>query len=133
MSRGSGLRQPLASSPGTAGRIEFVILRTGHSPPVAPHLALQRRSYVRLRAGERLPEEDFHLPDPVRFRAHECAGLPALSIDQHGSNQDESGSKPPHSTCPPCIFDLFGSNYKMHSDIHRPRNIPCGNFPAPIG
>ena len=78
MSRGSGLRQPLASSPGTAGRIEFVILRTGHSPPVAPHLALQRRSYVRLRAGERLPEEDFHLPDPVRFRAHECAGLPAL-------------------------------------------------------
>jgi hypothetical protein len=51
----SGLRHRLAGSPRHAGRIEFVILRTGRSPPVASHhasrrdLALQRdRSYVRL-------------------------------------------------------------------------------------
>ena len=31
-------------------RIEFVILRTDTSPPVAPHLASRRRSYLRLRS-----------------------------------------------------------------------------------
>jgi len=53
--RNSGLRQSLAGSPHLADRIEFVILRTSRSPPVASHhasrrdLALQRdRSYVRL-------------------------------------------------------------------------------------
>jgi hypothetical protein len=35
----------------TTGRIEFVILRTGRSPPVAPHPASRRRSYVRLRSS----------------------------------------------------------------------------------
>jgi hypothetical protein len=52
------------------GRIEFVILRMSRSPPVAPHPALRRRSYLRLQAGERMPEEDFHLPDHVRSQAH---------------------------------------------------------------
>ena len=33
----SRLHLPLAGSPDTPGRIEFVILRTGRSPPVAPH------------------------------------------------------------------------------------------------
>ena len=75
--RRSGLRHWLAGSPHTIGRIEFVILRTGRSPPVASHpasrrdLALQRdRSYVRFQAGERMPEEDFHLSDRTRFQAH---------------------------------------------------------------
>ena len=51
----SGLRHWLAGSPHPTDRIEFVILRTGRSPPVASHhasrrdLALQRdRGYVRL-------------------------------------------------------------------------------------
>ena len=51
----SGLLHYLAGSPHHPGPIEFVNLRTGRSPPVAPHyasrrdLALQRdRSYVRL-------------------------------------------------------------------------------------
>jgi len=35
---------------GTYGRIGFVILRTGRSPPVALHPALRRRSYSRLQA-----------------------------------------------------------------------------------
>ena len=35
----------------TTGRIEFVILRTGPSPPVAPHPASRRRSYVRLQSS----------------------------------------------------------------------------------
>ena len=45
------------------GRIEFVNLRMTHSPPVAPHPASRRRSYVRLQAGVGIPGEDFHLPD----------------------------------------------------------------------
>ena len=50
-----------------SGRIEFVILRTAHSPPAASHPALPRRSYSRLQAGEGVPEEDFHLSDQMRF------------------------------------------------------------------
>src|SRR5262249_12057717 len=53
------------------GRIEFVCLRTGGSPPVAPHPASRRRSDVRFRAGERLPDGDFHPADQVPSRAHE--------------------------------------------------------------
>jgi len=52
------------------GRIEFVILRMDRSPPAAPHPASQRRSCRRLQAGERIPEEDFHLSDQTRFQAH---------------------------------------------------------------
>jgi hypothetical protein len=52
------------------GRIEFVILRTGRSPPAALHPASRRRSCSRLQAGECLPGEDFHLPVRVRFQAH---------------------------------------------------------------
>ena len=52
------------------GRIEFVILRTGRSPPAALHHASLRRSGSWLQAGERLPEEDFHLSDHSRFQAH---------------------------------------------------------------
>ena len=40
----SGLRHSLAGSPPSPGRIEFVILRTGSSPPLAPHPASRRRS-----------------------------------------------------------------------------------------
>ena len=64
--RGSRLRHWLAGSPIPSGRIEFVILRTGRSPPVAFHPASRRRSYSRLQAGERLPGEDFHLSECVR-------------------------------------------------------------------
>ena len=59
------------------GRIEFVILRTDRSPPVAPHPASRRRSYIRLQAGERMPEEDFHLSDQLRSQAHQPS-LPRL-------------------------------------------------------
>jgi hypothetical protein len=52
------------------GRIEFVILRTGSSLPVAPHLVSRRRSNSSLQAGERMPEEDFHLSNQVHFQAH---------------------------------------------------------------
>ncbi len=47
--------------------------RTDRSPPVAPHPASRRRSYIRLQAGERLPEEDSHLSDQTRFQAHSAA------------------------------------------------------------
>jgi hypothetical protein len=66
----SRLRHWLAGSPPAPGRIEFVILRTGRSPPAALHHASLRRSCTRLQAGERLPGEDFHLSDYSRFQAH---------------------------------------------------------------
>src|SRR6266508_2743001 len=53
------------------GRIEFVILRTDRSPPAAPHPASRRRSCIQLQAGERMPEEDFHLSDQMRSQAHQ--------------------------------------------------------------
>ena len=67
---GSGLRLSHAGSSAAPGRIEFVILRTGRSPPAALHHASLRRSCIRLQAGERLPGEDFHLSDYSRFQAH---------------------------------------------------------------
>jgi hypothetical protein len=63
------LRHCYAGSPITPGRIEFVILRTGRSPPAALHPASRRRSCSRLQAGERMPEEDFHLSERARFQA----------------------------------------------------------------
>jgi hypothetical protein len=44
----SGLHHWLAGSPHPAGRIEFVILRTGRSPPAALHPVSRRRSCSRL-------------------------------------------------------------------------------------
>ena len=58
------------------GRIEFVILRTGSSLPVAPHLVSRRRNNSSLQAGERMPEEDFHLSNQIHFQAHKGTGLP---------------------------------------------------------
>jgi hypothetical protein len=69
------LRHCYAGSPISPGRIEFVILRTGRSPPAALHLASRRRSCSRLQAGERIPEEDFHLSDHSRFQAHIAPGV----------------------------------------------------------
>jgi len=66
----SRVRHWLAGSPTAPGRIEFVILRTGRSPPAALHLASRRRSCSWLQVGERIPEEDFHLSDNSRFQAH---------------------------------------------------------------
>jgi hypothetical protein len=64
------LRHCYAGSPITPGRIEFVILRTGRSPPAALHHTSLCRSCSWLQAGERMPEEDFHLSDHSRFQAH---------------------------------------------------------------
>jgi len=64
------VRHWLAGSPTAPGRIEFVILRTGRSPPAALHHASLRRSCIRFQAGERLPGEDLHLSDYSRFQAH---------------------------------------------------------------
>jgi hypothetical protein len=50
-------------------------LRTGRSPPVASHAASRRCGYVRLQTGERLSEEDLHLPDRVNFPSHTLAAL----------------------------------------------------------
>ena len=57
------------------GRIEFVILRTALSSPVALHLLSRERSYCRLQAGVCMPEEDSHLPDQTRSQAHPSGGF----------------------------------------------------------
>src|SRR6266487_6885386 len=67
---GLRFRQFREGSSPTSGRIEFVILRTGHSPSIALHLASRRRSYRWVRAGERIPEEDFHLSVMAPLQAH---------------------------------------------------------------
>ena len=72
-------RQFDAGSSLTSGRIEFVILRTGHSPSIAPHLASRRRSYRWVRAGERMPGEDFHLSVMAPLQAH-VACRPAAGV-----------------------------------------------------
>jgi hypothetical protein len=55
------------------GRIEFVILRTDRSPPAALHAASRPRSCIRLQAGERMLEGDFHPSDSKRAQAHSAA------------------------------------------------------------
>src|SRR6185503_736663 len=45
-------------------------LRTERSPPVAFHPASRRRSYLRIQAGERMPEEDLHLSDQTPLQTH---------------------------------------------------------------
>ena len=42
----------------------------GRSPSIAPHLALRRRSYRGVRAGERMPGEAFHLSVMAPLQAH---------------------------------------------------------------
>jgi hypothetical protein len=80
--QGSGLRLSHAGSSTAPGRIEFVILRTGRSPPAALHPASRRRSCSWLQAGERIPEEDLHLPDHSRSQAHarQVSDLPTGSL-----------------------------------------------------
>src|SRR5216683_1622592 len=54
-----------------SGRIEFVILRTTSSPPIAPHPALRRRSYGWIQAGVGLPERDSHPSSQARLQPHD--------------------------------------------------------------
>jgi hypothetical protein len=66
----SGLHLKRAGSPNHPAESSSLALRTGHSPPDAPHPASRRRSFGRLQAGERLPEEDFHLPVRTHLQTH---------------------------------------------------------------
>jgi len=62
---------PFASKLAAAsGRIEFVILPTSSSSPVALHPASRRRSYLRLSKPGLAPNEDFHLTDSLPSQAH---------------------------------------------------------------
>ena len=87
------LRHRYAGSPITPGRIEFVNLRTGRSPPAALHPASRRRSCSRLQAGERIPEEDFHLSDHSRFQAHIAPTV------RSGLQPPNKASRPAGPTC----------------------------------
>ena len=76
-----------ADSSLTSGRIEFVILRTGRSPSIAPHLASRRRSYRGVRAGERLPGEDFHLSVMAPLQAH-VARRPLAGVGREAGSEN---------------------------------------------
>ncbi len=55
----------------TRSRIEFVILRTGCSPPVALHPLSRGCSYFQLQSSNRKNlDEDFHLANSMRSQAH---------------------------------------------------------------
>ena len=56
----------------TPCRIEFVIVRTASSPPVALHPASRQRSYFRLRGAWAYPDTDFHHAVCTPSRAHDC-------------------------------------------------------------
>ena len=81
-------------------RIEFVILRTDSSPPVALHLASRRRSYLRLRSLWHTPTRTFTVlmwrphgrthtgagryPSPSRPWMPACAGMTSLRNEPSG-------------------------------------------------
>ena len=65
-----GLHPLPAGSPHEQAESSSLALRTGRSPPVASHPASRRRSFHRLQAGERLPEEDLHLSDLAHSQTH---------------------------------------------------------------
>jgi hypothetical protein len=75
----SGLRLSLAGSPLLTGRIEFVILRTGRSPPAALHPVSQRRSCSRLRVNV-YPERTFTSPTKRALRRTSVRSLPPGKI-----------------------------------------------------
>jgi hypothetical protein len=84
---------PFASKLATAsGRIEFVILPTSSSSPVALHLASRRRSYLRLSKPGRAPSEDFHLTDSLRSQAHWRA-WEATGINTTPSRSEEAKTR----------------------------------------
>jgi hypothetical protein len=64
---------PLASRLATTrSRIEFVILRTSRSPPVAPHPVSRRRSYLWLQSPDRTLAGTCTLPIPRAYRRTSC-------------------------------------------------------------
>ena len=92
-----------ADSSLTSGRIEFVILRTGRSPSIAPHLASRRRSYRGVRAGERLPGEDFHLSVMAPLQAHVASPANGRRV----ASGERRNSK--HPVCVARCFELCRS------------------------
>src|SRR5262249_43397321 len=80
-----GLRLSLAGSPRPQAESSSLTLRTSHSPPVAPHPASRRRSYLRLREAKPPLDGDLHPAYSQPSQAHECntfgvkkTSLPAL-------------------------------------------------------
>jgi hypothetical protein len=74
-SRRFGLRHLPAGSPPFPAESSSLALRTGHSPCVVSHPASRRRGYGRLQAGERLLEEDLHLPDLAHSQTHRLGSV----------------------------------------------------------
>ncbi len=92
---GSRSRHSLAGSPKLTGRIEFVFLRMDRSPPAAPHLASRRRSCSRLQAGERLPGEDFHLPNQCARRRTSAAACRRVAASRRNAPSFQSAGVVP--------------------------------------
>src|ERR1700730_9747027 len=67
-----GLRLCIAGSPVSTAESRLLSLPAPPSPFVGPHPASRRRSYGWLQAGVGLPDEDLHLLDRTRLRAHDA-------------------------------------------------------------
>ena len=80
-------RLSTAGSSSTSGRIEFVILRTGDSPPVALHPASRRRSDRWLQARRAHGLERTH----TSLSWHHCRRTAGCRLWRHG--RSESGPK----------------------------------------
>jgi hypothetical protein len=88
-------------SPDRQAESSSLTLRTGHSPPVVSHPASQRRSYLQIQAGERMPEEDSRLSDQIHSQSHwpdrsrsGAAGKRRYTFDAHGICQTVTAFSP---------------------------------------
>jgi hypothetical protein len=151
----SRLRPCIAGSPITPGRIEFVILRTGRSPPAAPHHASLRRSCTRFQAGERIPEEDLHLsvcacsqahmPRPCAVEVHASSPITA-NLWTKSSKRETPRGKPVASRkilwisnsneCESPRRKAVASVWRFHKSLYRDRswahNTLGREFPFPF-
>ena len=117
------LRHRSAGSSGLPGRIEFLIVQTGRSPPAALHHASLRRSCIRLQAGEHMPEEDLHLSDHARSQAHRPPALAAWSFNFHLTSTRYRRSKRPSALAAGSLkFKPTSPDSKVQVKI----DTPCG-------
>ena len=82
----------------TTGRIEFVILRTGHSPPVALHLLSRERSYFRLQDSGQTPARTSTSLIQCACRRTRAGSPPATNVIRRPTPVDIDRASPTEAT-----------------------------------